>query len=259
MPVHSAPVTGTNRFRMFLAEAVDEHRKQSASEFTCWLRWASTQTEDFFLSSIQLAQLLRLITVDEAGPRVNVFVILWPRIVDEENLHRAMSGLDPAEIASLRVRLGQGNIFNPFSPDGPYRLDLSIHEDRVVGKCLLELAVAEEGENIIEEKMNGEEFCSPIEWLDALPMPSRTPLPDEVPYIIITDEKPEIIWTFTYVTPEDENGERFPNNTVRRKIAENVLGWEFDDDFDGGRPQGGKAKGKDGNSKAWTEGSAFHK
>jgi len=32
------------------------------------------------------------------------------------------------------------NLFNPFRPNGSYRLDLSIYEERIVCKILLELA-----------------------------------------------------------------------------------------------------------------------
>lgn len=49
----------------------------------------------------------------------------------------------PEAIQSLYKRFGIINLFNPFRPNGSYRLDLSIFEERIVSKILIELAKQE--------------------------------------------------------------------------------------------------------------------
>ena len=100
-----------------------------------------------------------------------------------------------------------------------------------------------------EEKLNGEDFSSPPEWLEEVPQPSLIPL--TTPHRIVTEESPDLIWSFTYVTPEG------PNNTVRRRIAEDILGWEFEDNAKASRPKGVMRDSKD--SAAWTQDGEFHK
>mmetsp|Transcript_10762 Transcript_10762/g.8034 ORF Transcript_10762/g.8034 Transcript_10762/m.8034 type:complete len:82 (-) Transcript_10762:192-437(-) len=46
----------------------------------------------------------------------------------------------PETIRDIYQRFGILNLFNPFRPNGSYRLDLSIYEERIVCKMLLELA-----------------------------------------------------------------------------------------------------------------------
>jgi hypothetical protein len=49
----------------------------------------------------------------------------------------------PDAIREIYRRFGILNLFNPHRPNGSYRLDLSIYEERIVGKILIELAKAE--------------------------------------------------------------------------------------------------------------------
>ena len=46
----------------------------------------------------------------------------------------------PDAIREIYKRFGILNLFNPFRPNGSYRLDLGIYEERNVCKILLELA-----------------------------------------------------------------------------------------------------------------------
>jgi hypothetical protein len=46
----------------------------------------------------------------------------------------------PEAIMAIYKRFGIINLFNPYRPNGSYRLDLSVYEERVVCKILLELA-----------------------------------------------------------------------------------------------------------------------
>lgn len=49
----------------------------------------------------------------------------------------------PEAIRAIYKRFGILNLFNPFRPNGSYRLDLSIYEEKIVCKMLLELAKVE--------------------------------------------------------------------------------------------------------------------
>jgi len=49
----------------------------------------------------------------------------------------------PEAIMNIYKRFGIINLFNPFRPNGSYRLNLSVYEEKVVCKILLELAKAE--------------------------------------------------------------------------------------------------------------------
>ena len=49
----------------------------------------------------------------------------------------------PDAIREIYKRFGILNLFNPFRPNGSYRLDLSLYEEKIVCKMLLDLAKAE--------------------------------------------------------------------------------------------------------------------
>jgi hypothetical protein len=49
----------------------------------------------------------------------------------------------PEAIRKIYKRFGILNLFNPNRPNGSYRLDLSLYEEKIVCKMLLELAKAE--------------------------------------------------------------------------------------------------------------------
>lgn len=42
---------------------------------------------------------------------------------------------------------------NPMTPDGPYELDLSERDHRVLAAVLVRLALVEPGENVIDEEL----------------------------------------------------------------------------------------------------------
>ena len=50
-----------------------------------------------------------------------------------------------------RHRLGQLSCFDVMSPDGPYRIDFSMRDERLLATCLLQLATKEMGDNILDE------------------------------------------------------------------------------------------------------------
>ena len=71
-------------------------------------------------------------------------------------------GKFPEAIREIYKRFGILNLFNPFRPNGSYRLDLGIYEEKVVCKILLELAKTEDLKQMTNVVMDG----SPIEAID---------------------------------------------------------------------------------------------
>lgn len=66
------------------------------------------------------------------------------RVCDPRNYDFIKHRVKFAEaIRAIYKRFGIMNLFNPFRPNGSYRLDLSIYEEKVVCKMLMELAKTE--------------------------------------------------------------------------------------------------------------------
>lgn len=78
--------------------------------------------------------------------RVEVCVSLFERIIDVHNFELVLRVLDPFEKACVLCRIGWLSIMNPMKPEGAYMLDMSIHEERVVAKCLCTLTMLEPGD-----------------------------------------------------------------------------------------------------------------
>ncbi|EQC29426.1 hypothetical protein SDRG_12889 [Saprolegnia diclina VS20] len=83
--------------------------------------------------------------IDNALVRLEVFVILLNRIVDEANFSDALSILDAKARKKLLDRVGIVQVFNPLSPGGKYDLSLDEHDQRYVATLLLQLSRAQEG------------------------------------------------------------------------------------------------------------------
>ena len=81
---------------------------------------------------------------DDAYWKTEVFISGVSRVCDTRNYdfikHRVKF---PEAIRAIYRRFGILNLFNPFRPNGSYRLDLSIYEEKIVCKMLLELARVE--------------------------------------------------------------------------------------------------------------------
>ncbi|KAH9124900.1 hypothetical protein AeMF1_004398 [Aphanomyces euteiches] len=77
--------------------------------------------------------------------RLEVFVILLGRIVDEVNFNDALSVLDSYSRKKLIDRVGIVQVFNPISPCGIYELNLAEHDQRYVASYLLQLSHSGEG------------------------------------------------------------------------------------------------------------------
>ena len=107
------------------------------------LAMAFAGISDFLIMrSDQLGQIVDII--DDAHWKTEVFISGVARISDPRNYdfikHRAKY---PEAIRAIYRRFGILNLFNPYRPNGSYRLDLSVYEEKIVCKMLLELAKTE--------------------------------------------------------------------------------------------------------------------
>ena len=73
-----------------------------------------------------------------------MYLVGISKVVDYKNYdfikHRVKF---PEAIRDIYKRFGILNLFNPHRPNGSYKLDLSIYEEKIVCKILLELAKGE--------------------------------------------------------------------------------------------------------------------
>jgi uncharacterized protein (UPF0262 family) len=80
----------------------------------------------------------------DAKWKANVYITGIARVVDIKCYdfikHRVKF---PEAIRDIYIRFGILNLFSPHRPNGSYRLDLSIFEERIVCKILLDLAKSE--------------------------------------------------------------------------------------------------------------------
>jgi len=241
-------------FKEFQEEAKSK-MEQSLEAYQTWLRWEVVKESHRYFSAEQVLALLQmqdeLTATTQGQARQDSFVILWERIVDEENLECVTSTFTDKDMQRLRKRIGTLNMFNPFAPDGPYCLDFTVPEERVIAAILIKLSETEDGDNLVNERYTeyvvkkGEEEKGPqeITWGDpeaiteeGLPDPKLSReyhypkgwshvdgLPDNLPDACVWGGP---IWEFEFHTTVK------PNVIVRRRIAEDKLGWEFDENFD---------------------------
>jgi hypothetical protein len=80
--------------------------------------------------------------------RSELVIDLFPNIIDIHNFELIMKCLTPFEVAAIYCRIGRLSVFNPLKPEGGGVLNLSLLEDRHVGKMILTLSAVEPGDNI---------------------------------------------------------------------------------------------------------------
>lgn len=101
--------------------------------------------------------------------RVELILATFSRCVDLENFARIIDeSLSQEEGAECIHRLGAMNVFNSLHVDRVYRLSLSVHDERQMAKVLVKLAVAEPGENWVEEKFKRKESH---DWMPGWELP----------------------------------------------------------------------------------------
>ncbi|GMI04608.1 hypothetical protein TrVE_jg9920 [Triparma verrucosa] len=120
-----------------------------------------------FVGAEQIQKMLAYF--DKPLERVELFVIFFCRLVDEENMHLALNCLSQEEKDAVMHRLGALNLFNPFQPDGRYSLDLSQHDTHLLAEILIKLGIGEHGKTLYEETYNGFAFTLPVAWINSVP------------------------------------------------------------------------------------------
>ena len=128
------------------------------------LRRKSSQV---FMSAEQICSMLGMF--DKPLERTELFVVFFCRLVDEENMHLALSALSEEEQEVIMHRLGPLNLFNPFQPDGKYKLDLAQHDTHLLAEILIKLGIGEQGKTLHNEHYNGFRFQLPVSWINSVP------------------------------------------------------------------------------------------
>lgn len=116
----------------------------------------------------------------------------------------------------LTFQMGPFALFDPYSPDGTYEVDLSHHDERLLLQCLIQISLEDPpGHTSLQHQTyNGMEFTLPSEWLTEIPHHG--------------------VYTCEFVSPEDAAAAAaaadiatgdVASSAARRMIVEEVLGW----------------------------------
>jgi len=201
-PSKATPIT-QERFA-YVLQLVQQAIDECVEDDEAALIYLRKNSLTFYLDCAQMQQIFA--SFDEKADQIEAFVILWPRLVDEENSHEMLKHFSNESAQILRNRLGHLALFNPMQPDGKYELDLAVHDQAAVAKLLLLLSVRESGRNLQHETFNGHRLEIPKEWLAELPKDG--------------------LLNMHYVTERPE----FALADLRRSLSEQVLGWSFADE-----------------------------
>jgi hypothetical protein len=102
--------------------------------------------------------------------RVEAFIILMPKIYDFCACGPLWFSLSPDESKAVEQRMGLHNLFHFSWAIRYWELDLANNiYHRYVLAVLVDLAVVEPGENMIDERLNGLCFEVPAAWVKAIP------------------------------------------------------------------------------------------
>jgi len=179
---------------------------------------------------------------------VDILMICWHRLVDTDNLYQIRVHLTPPEPkeeelsafgilvgeAAKKIeellpppnewdramrRLGAFNMFNPMHPEGPWKLDVSLPDDRKVALALIQLAIKEEGPKGTKDTLLDFNF-TPAKGKKITKLPETWP--PEMPK--------EGVWELTYNTQEEFNSSEGVMKWVawplRVAITENLKSWK---------------------------------
>lgn len=117
-------------------------------------------------------QLVKLFPPHVAGARLEAAIAVFGRILRLEKAVEPLRYCVPrVERRKLLTRLGWLNALTPDNPDAYYVVDLEVHEERYCAIMLVELAVAEPGENWEGETFNGiTGWELPMSWTKEVPL-----------------------------------------------------------------------------------------
>ncbi|CAM9141685.1 unnamed protein product [Scytosiphon promiscuus] len=137
-----------------------------------------------WLSVDQLSRVYMSLKVDKQNPcdPVDAVVFLFRRLVDRENFHRITNMLSDEDVERVGDALGWLNIFNPFRPDGQYRLNLGRPDEKRVAAAVMKLVHVpmDAGKVALSQAFltgsfgaHAENFVPPKTWKRTLPSSGR--------------------------------------------------------------------------------------
>lgn len=153
-------------------------------EFAQWFRAEHGDEHpsgpDVFLVKDRLDEMIRRGSLPRpnAGDRdlaLEIAVAMYGRCVDMLHFKRVVHFFATKERDGLYKRLGPLNAMNPMDPDGWWKINLKIGDERAVVEMLVYLAVAEPGENWLGERFGESEdklrdgWELPRGWIDEVP------------------------------------------------------------------------------------------
>ena len=104
---------------------------------------------------------------------VDLLCVCWGRTVDVGSFQTlALAKLAPPERLLMHQRLGILFAFDPEHPDGVWKMNLTVPEERSVAEMMVILAVKEPGENWAGESWTGaagEGWEVPASWIEEIP------------------------------------------------------------------------------------------
>lgn len=108
---------------------------------------------DRWLSSAQAAQIVACMPAAFRA-RPETARVLFSRVIDLDGFHRLVDALGEDDRRFLVRALGWLNVVNPLVPERRYELDLSVSDEREMTKILVALAIAEPGENWVNQSFS---------------------------------------------------------------------------------------------------------
>ena len=88
-------------------------------------------------------------------------------------MHYGQTNDTKERLRRVRPRLGWLSLANALDPDRRYCLDLAVRDEREVAKVLVALAVAEPGENWVDERYKRESGAGTGEWIAGWELPKE--------------------------------------------------------------------------------------
>lgn len=116
---------------------------------------------DRWLSSAQAAQIVSCMPAAFRA-RPETARVLFSRVIDLDGFYRILDALGEDDQRFLTRALGWLNVVNTLSPERRYDLDLSVWDEREMTKILVALAIAEPGENWINQSFSPSRSDPPL-------------------------------------------------------------------------------------------------
>lgn len=139
----------------FASVALSVFQLASASKESVALKLVQIESAvcDRWLSCDQAAQIVACMpTAFNAKPETAR--LLFSRVIDLDAFYKIYDALSREDQRICLQSLGWLNLMNPMAPERFYALDLSVPDEREMAKLLVELAIAEPGENWLNQKFS---------------------------------------------------------------------------------------------------------